>query len=111
MKQKIEEFLKSKYKYIVILVIGILFVMFSGGKSNEIKGTSLETKLRDTLEMAEGVGDVDVMVTFDENNKAEGAIIVAEGAENPTIKKMIHDSAVAALNLPDYKIQILIKQK
>ena len=61
--------------------------------------------------MAEGVGDVNVMLTFDENNKVEGAIIVAEGAEDISVKKNLHDSAVAVLNLPDYKVKILIKKK
>ena len=37
--------------------------------------------------MAEGVGDVDVMLTFGEKNTVEGAIIVADGAENTSVKK------------------------
>lgn len=111
MNEKIMEFLKSKYKYGVMLIIGVLFVLLSVGGTNDNGSTSLEKKLKNTLEMAEGVGDVDVMLTFDENNKVEGAIIVAEGAENTLVKKTLHDSAVAVLNLPDYKVQILIKKK
>ena len=111
MNEKINEFLKSKYKYVILLAIGILLLLFSVGDVDDSGGTSLETKLKNTLEMAEGVGDVDVMLAFDENNRVEGAIIVAEGAENVTVKKTLHDSAVAVLNLPDYKVQILIKKK
>ena len=88
-----------------------MFILLSAGGTNDNGSTSLEKKLKNTLEMAEGVGDVDVMLTFDENNKVEGAIIVAEGAENTLVKKTLHDSAVAVLNLPDYKVQKLIKKK
>lgn len=111
MNEKINELLKSKYKYVIFLLIGILFVIFSMGITEEKSGTSLEKKLKNTLEMTEGVGDVDVMLTFDEENNVEGAIIVAEGARDVNVKKTLHDSAVAVLNLPDYKVQILIKKK
>ena len=111
MNEKISEFLKSKYKYLVILIIGILCVTFSTGTVDEDTSTSLEKKLKNTLEMAEGVGDVDVMLTFNEESKVEGAIIVAEGAQNAVVKKTLHDSAVAVLSLPDYKVQVLIKKK
>ena len=111
MNEKITELLKSKYKYIALLIAGILCVLLSTGGIEEKSDTSLEKKLQSTLEMAEGVGDVDVMLTFNEDSKVEGAIIVADGAENTTVKKTLHDSAVAVLNLPDYKVQILIKKK
>ncbi len=111
MNDKIIELLKSKFKYVILLIAGILCVLLSVVGSGETSGTSLEKKLKNTLEMAEGVGDVDVMLTFDEKNQVEGAIIVADGAENTVIKKTLHDSAVAVLGLPDYKVQILLKKK
>ncbi len=111
MNDNIINFLKSKYKYIVILIAGIMCVVFSAGGVEKNTATGLEKKLKNTLQMAEGVGDVDVMLTFDEQSRAEGAIIVAEGAESAVVKKTLHDSAVAVLNLPDYKVQILIKKK
>lgn len=112
MNDKLTELLKSKYKYVALLMVGVLCVALSmGGTKDASSGISLEKKLKNTLEMVEGVGDVDVMLSFDEENQVSGAIIVAEGAENITVKKTLHDSAVAVLNLPDYKVQILIKKK
>ncbi len=111
MNDKINELLKTRYKYVIFLGLGILLVLFSFGGKDEKNSTSLEKKLKTTLEMAEGVGDVDVMLTFNEENRVEGAIIVAEGAESVATKKLLHDSAVAVLSLPDYKVQILIKKK
>ena len=109
---KITDFLQKNLKYVLLLVTGIVCVLFTTiPNTGEAKNTDVEKRLKTTLEMAEGVGDVDVMLTFDENNKVEGAIIVAEGAEDISVKKSLHDSAVAVLSLPDYKVKILIKKK
>ena len=109
---KITDFLNKNTKYLILLLAGIICVIITTVPSvDKDSSTSLENKLKTTLEMAEGVGDVDVMLTFDENDRVEGAIIVAEGAQNTSVKKNLHDSAVAVLNLPDYKVQILIKKK
>ena len=109
---KVTDFFNKNIKIVVLLIVGIMCVILANVPfGNTDSRTSLEKKLKTTLEMAEGVGDVDVMLTFDENNRVEGAIIVAEGAQNTSVKKNLHDSAVAVLNLPDYKVQILIKKK
>ena len=109
---KITDFLQKKLKYVVLIVVGIVCVIFTSiPETADVNGTNVEKRLKTTLEMTEGVGDVNVMLTFDENNKVEGAIIVAEGAEDISVKKNLHDSAVAVLNLPDYKVKILIKKK
>lgn len=108
----LKNLIKTNYKYCLILFLGILVVIFSSVKSDSnVNKSNVEKELCKILEMSEGVGDVDVMLNKNENNIVEGAIIVADGAENPEIKKILHDSAVAILNLPDYKIQILKKQK
>ncbi|MEE1043405.1 MAG: hypothetical protein UH854_05520 [Clostridia bacterium] len=111
MNNKLSEFVKSKNKYVLFLILGVLFVVLSFGETGGNYDKDIEKKLKNTLEMAEGVGDVDVMLTFGEKKNVEGAIIVAEGAEFTSVKKVIHDSAVAVLGLPDYKVQVLIKKK
>ncbi len=109
---KITDLLQKNIKYFVLVLVGIVCVILAAVPGNDGNNFSnVEKRLKTTLEMAEGVGEVDVMLTFDENKKVEGAIIVAEGAENTSVKKNLHDSAVAVLNLPDYKVKILIKKK
>ena len=106
------DFLQKNLKYVLLLAAGIVCVFFTAiPNKTDTNTTNVEKRLKTTLEMAEGVGDVNVMLTFDENNKVEGAIIVAEGAEDSSVKKNLHDSAVAVLDLPDYKVKILIKKK
>ena len=110
MNEKYIEIIKKNYKYALILVFGIILIFFSSfdfGKTDN----NIEKNLKNTLEMAEGVGEVDVMVTYNDKKAVQGVIIVAEGAENAEIKKMLRDSAIAALNLPDYKVLVLTKKK
>ncbi len=109
---KITNFINSKNKYYIFLAVGIICVILCAlPQGKGVSTVSLEKKLKTTLEMAEGVGDVNVMLTFDENNRVEGAIIVAEGAKTPIIKKSLHNSAVAVLNVPNNKVQVLVKKK
>lgn len=51
---------------------------------------SLETRLEKILSKIEGVGKTEVLVTYRENEtKIEGAIVIAEGAENIDVKQKI----------------------
>lgn len=111
MSDYVSEFVKKNLKLVILVVIGIALMFVSSLGNKDTANESIEKCLKTTLEMAEGVGEVDVMVTFGNDNKAEGAIIVAEGASDARIKKMLHDSAVSVLNIPEYKVQVLTKKK
>lgn len=111
MNENITAFLKKNIKLAVLLAVGVVLIIAPSFAGTEKSGSDLEKNLKATLEMAEGVGEVDVMITCSSENTAEGAIIVAEGADNAAIRKMLHDSAVSVLNVPDYKVQVLTKKK
>lgn len=104
-------FKNNNKKYIVLVLLGIVILVFSSLNFDVDKSDYTEKKLKQMLEETEGVGKVDVMITYDENKIPKGIIVAADGAENADIKKIIHDSAAAVLNVPDYKIQILTKKK
>lgn len=110
MNEKYTDIIRKNYKYAIILVCGIFLILFSSFDFNKTSN-NVEKNLKKTLEMAEGVGDVDVMVTYGDKNIVQGVIIVAEGAENAEVKKLLHDSATATLDLPDYKVLVLTKKK
>lgn len=110
MSENILNLLKNNAKYVILILVGIVvLVLPSVGEAG--KNKDIEAELKNILEMVEGVGDLDVMVSFDENNVVKGAIIVAEGAENSIIKKMLQDSAVSVLNLPEHKVRVLTKKR
>ena len=70
--------------------------------------SDLEGKLKRCLSKVEGVGDVDVIVTYDSGGKTpEGVIIVAKGGDNGTVATEITNAIEALLGLPAHKIKVL----
>ena len=81
---------------------------------DESIGSSEEERFETILSEVKGAGKVEAMIVFrcgDENRGIEGILVVAEGAQNTSVKRDLHDSAVAVLNIPDCKVKILIKKK
>ncbi len=64
---------KEKYKNAVL------------ASSSEITGTELENRIENILNKIDGVGEVSVLLTYDDE-KLEGIVVVAEGANNLDIK-------------------------
>lgn len=110
MNENILNFFKSNFKYLILILIGVIVLVLPSASELNKKG-NIESELKSILKMVDGVGDLEVMLSFDGENVVKGAIIVAEGAEDSTIKKMLQDSAVSVLNLPEYKVKVLIKKK
>lgn len=53
----------------------------------------------------EGVKDISVLLTYDDD-KLEGAVVVAKGAENPRTKLAIIESIETATGLGKHKIKV-----
>ncbi len=111
----IENFIKGKNaKYLIIICFGIMLLIASssfskdGGKNGSISAT--EKRLTNILNQIDGVFDVTVMISSS-NNKADGVIIVARGAENPEIKSKICSAATAAIGVPPHKIEVFSKKR
>lgn len=112
--------LLKENKIILIILICILMVAVMFPTDNNItKNTSesaasadtTESKLERILGNMEGVGEVNVMITYkgtDSRNSsdAEGAVVIAEGGGDPEVIAKISSALEAVLNLPAHKIQI-----
>ncbi len=101
-------------KYLIMICIGVMILiassslMQSGG--NRMSQAATEKKLAAVLEQIDGVSDVTVMIDS-ENNRAQGVIIVAKGAENTGTKNNISNAAAAALGIPQHKIEVFSKKR
>ena len=127
-------FLKEKgNKYIVIALIGLLLVVIliptsqennpSGlGVVEETEDRELERQLKKVLSAMEGVGEVDVMITMEnqENSlfgttskqgKVCGVVIVAEGAGNAVVEMRISKAVQALFAIDAHKISIVKRAK
>ena len=114
----------GKDKILILLLVGIILLVISiptSKKSSSSLSSSgydsiltdseqsdLEGKLKRCLAKVEGVGDVDVIVTYDSGGKTpEGVIIVANGGDNGTVATEITNAIEALLGLPAHKIKVL----
>ena len=114
----------GKDKILILLLVGIILLVISiptSKKSSSSLSSSgydsiltdseqsdLEGKLKRCLAKVEGVGDVDVIVTYDSGGKTpEGVIIVAKGEDNGTVATEITNAIEALLGLPAHKIKVL----
>ncbi len=113
---------KNNRLFSVILIIGVVMIFLSNTgadkTTNQKKAISEEERLEEILSDIQGVGKVSVMITYyetkeyayTEKNKAKGAVITADGCNNPSIKSALSAAACAALDLPAHKVCVYLKK-
>ena len=100
----------NKSKILIFLLIGILLMVIaiptgeSQIKSSE--GTELERRLEAILEGMEGVGNVNVMITL-EDDMVGGVAIVAEGGGNSVVIRNITEVVQALFHVDSHKIKVI----
>jgi len=122
-------FLKEKgNKYIVIILMGLLILVMcipTGNKTAQmleeevetVEG-ELETRLEHVLSSMEDVGEVEVMITTEDNQervfgtpsegqKVCGVVVVAEGAGSATVNARISEAVKALFSIDVHKISIV----
>lgn len=70
---------------------------------------STETALCNILTDIRGVGAVDVMLQYDEDEQITGVIVTAEGAEDPVIKNDLVNAVRAVFNIPVSSVMVFEK--
>lgn len=103
-------FWKKNKLYLIALCAGVLLLLFAG-RSPGGETNSDAARLKQILSHAQGIGKLEVMVSKDENQRAEGVIVVAQGADDPAIKMQICEAAQTAFGVPLHKIQIYTYKK
>lgn len=121
-REEIIKFVKNKNNLtvIIILIIGVVLMTAFGGQKKDIKssqkGADEEVRLGEILSKIEGVGEVSVMISYEDNEKGEGErpagiVVAARGADNPKVKTAIYRAAEASLNIGANRICILKKEE
>jgi stage III sporulation protein AG len=122
---KAKFFPPRKDQLLILILVGLLLVVIalpSGEKSSaavseeslEISSTytsKLEQKLKEHLELVEGVGQVQVMLTIDntdtEGQQVKGVLVIAQGGGDSRIQKEIMEAAQALFGIEAHKIKIM----
>lgn len=120
MESKWSRLLPKKNQWVIVLLIGILLVIIAlptdsepqvdTGKhdvSNTVATSEIEAKLKNLLANMQGVGAVQVMITYREEEQVEGIVILAEGAENAVVVRNITEVVQALFQVDAHKIKVI----
>lgn len=117
-KFKDKEFKDKAIKAIALLIIALVillsFDVFTQNRDgrrqiiDEDGGT--EAELCTILSDIDGVGNVDVMLQYDEDSNISGAIVTAEGAGNPVVKNNLIKAVMAVFNISSASVEVFEKK-
>lgn len=106
---------------ICILAVAVALLIYGSvvpGKSgsatkkvttDEIKNITYsdnEEKLADIIGQIDGIGKTKVMISYGENEKINGVIVVAEGAEKPLNEWKIRHAVQTALKIDYHSVEV-----
>lgn len=117
-KLKKDPALKDKIlKLIALLIVAAVILLsldvFTQDKDgrrqilDEDGGT--ESRLCSILADIEGVGQVDVMLQHDEDDKVSGVIVTAQGAGDPVVKNNLIKAVMAVFNISAASVEVFEK--
>lgn len=120
MENKLSKFLPKKNQWLIVLLIGILLVVIAiptnpdssaetevRYETEDINATDLESRLENLLTNMQGVGKVQVMMTFQEDDTVEGIVVLAEGAGNAVVVRNITEVVQALFDVDAHKIKVI----
>lgn len=100
----------------VIIIISVALLSFDVFTQNTDKrkqivdeSVTTESALCSILTDIKGVGKVDVMLQYDEDEQISGVIVTAEGAEDPIIKNNLVNAVRAVFNIPVSNVMVFEK--
>lgn len=102
---------------IVMIIAAVLLLSFDVFTSNNDgrrqivdEDGGVEAQLCSILSDIEGVGAVDVMLQYGEDNQITGAIVTAEGASDPIVKNDVTKAVMAVFNISAVNVEVFEKK-
>ena len=107
----LEKWKLNKQQLLLVLCVGMLLLVIAIPTDDRAKETrndeSLEGRLEDILARIENIGEVHVMITFDEGENVQGIAVSAQGGNQPTVVKEIVDVVRALFDVETHKIKVI----
>jgi len=98
---------------IIAIVILLSFDVFSQNKDGRRqivdKDGGVEADLCMILSDIDGVGEVDVMLQYDEDENVTGAIVTAGGADDPVVKNNVINAVMALFDISAANVEVFKK--
>ncbi len=109
-----EKALKGLALLIAIAVIILSFDVFTqskdGRKQIVDEDGGIEAELCSILSDINGVGEVDVMLQYDDKEQITGAIVTADGAGDPVVKNNVINAVKALFNISAANVEVFEKK-
>ena len=95
---------------VVILLSFDVFTQSNDGRRQIVdKDGGVEADLCMILSDIEGVGEVDVMLQYDEEDRITGAIVTAGGADDPVVKNNVVNAVMALFDISATNVEVFKK--
>ncbi|MEG1723809.1 MAG: hypothetical protein RR313_00305 [Anaerovoracaceae bacterium] len=75
------------------------------------KDGGTETNLCSILSDIKGVGEVNVMVEYDDDDSVKGVIVTAQGASNPIVKNNLTNAVATLFKIPVSNVVVFEKDQ
>lgn len=99
---------------IIAAVIVLSFDVFTGSRDGRRQivdeDGGVESRLCSILSDIEGVGEVDVMLQYGEDDRISGAIVTAEGADDPVVKNNVTNAVMAVFDISASNVEVFEKK-
>lgn len=108
-----ERLIKTAAVFIIVAVVFLSFDVFTQSRDgrrqiiDEDGGT--ESELCNILSDINGVGNVDVMLQYGEDERISGVIVTAEGAGDPVVKNNLIKAVMAVFDIPASNVEVFEK--
>ena len=108
------EFLRSGgggMRLALLLLVGaaLIFIGSLGGKGSDIVELGEEERVAQICSLMEGVGECEVMITYDPDSREErvfAVLVLCEGADSPTVREILCSSLSSVYGIGYNRIEI-----
>lgn len=106
----------KKNQWLILLLIGILLVVIAIPTSPDVETdyetsdwntSEMEARLENILSQMKGVGEVHTMITYRNEEKVEGVVVVAENGGDSIIVRKITEVVSALFHVDAHKIKVI----
>ena len=114
MEGKLTKWMPKKNQWLIVLLVGLLLAVIAlpternlGTKENY--AIEEEVRLKNILEKIDGVGTVNVMITYQDSREeaVEGIVIITDKGDDSLIRRDIAEIVQALFEVDSHKIKVM----
>ena len=96
---------------VFLLTMSVLTDQNDSRKQISDDNGATEASLSTFLSGIKGVGEVDVMIQFNDKNAVRGVVVAAQGADDPVVKSSIVKGVATLFDIPASSVMVFEKNR